>query len=66
VPDSGESPGLEVIQVQYGERVTQQSVVLYDYQQYDQPEVIPGHDGRVRDTHPALDGPARHIATVLG
>jgi glyoxylase-like metal-dependent hydrolase (beta-lactamase superfamily II) len=29
-------------------------------------EVIPGHDGRVRDSHPALDGPARHIATVLG
>jgi glyoxylase-like metal-dependent hydrolase (beta-lactamase superfamily II) len=29
-------------------------------------EVIPGHDGRVRDKHPALDGPASHIATVLG
>ena len=29
-------------------------------------EVIPGHDGRVRDRHPALDGPAAHIATVLG
>jgi glyoxylase-like metal-dependent hydrolase (beta-lactamase superfamily II) len=29
-------------------------------------EVIPGHDGRVRDKHPALAGPASHIATVLG
>lgn len=29
-------------------------------------EVIPGHDGRVRDKHPALSGPAAHIATVLG
>jgi glyoxylase-like metal-dependent hydrolase (beta-lactamase superfamily II) len=29
-------------------------------------EVIPGHDGRVRDQHPALDGPARGVATVLG
>jgi hypothetical protein len=29
-------------------------------------EVIPGHDGRVRDKHPALSGPASHIATVLG
>ena len=29
-------------------------------------EVIPGHDGRVRDRHPALDGPASRIATVLG
>jgi glyoxylase-like metal-dependent hydrolase (beta-lactamase superfamily II) len=29
-------------------------------------EVIPGHDGRVRDKHPALTGPASHIATVLG
>lgn len=29
-------------------------------------EVIPGHDGRVRDKHPALEGPASHIATVLG
>jgi glyoxylase-like metal-dependent hydrolase (beta-lactamase superfamily II) len=29
-------------------------------------EVIPGHDGRVRDYHPALAGPASHIATVLG
>ena len=24
-------------------------------------EVIPGHDGRVRDKHPALSGPASHI-----
>lgn len=29
-------------------------------------EVVPGHDGRVRDRHPALAGPASHIATVLG
>ncbi|MBO0803655.1 MAG: N-acyl homoserine lactonase family protein [Nocardiopsaceae bacterium] len=29
-------------------------------------EVIPGHDGRVRDTHPALPGPAGRIATVIG
>jgi glyoxylase-like metal-dependent hydrolase (beta-lactamase superfamily II) len=29
-------------------------------------EVIPGHDGRVRDRHPALDGPASHVATYLG
>lgn len=29
-------------------------------------EVIPGHDGRVRDKHPALAGPASRIATVLG
>lgn len=29
-------------------------------------EVVPGHDGRVRDRHPALDGAASHIATVLG
>jgi len=29
-------------------------------------EVIPGHDGRVRDKHPALDGPASRIATVIG
>jgi glyoxylase-like metal-dependent hydrolase (beta-lactamase superfamily II) len=28
--------------------------------------VVPGHDGRVRDRFPALDGPAAHIATVLG
>jgi glyoxylase-like metal-dependent hydrolase (beta-lactamase superfamily II) len=29
-------------------------------------EVIPGHDGRVRESHPALEGPASRIATVLG
>lgn len=29
-------------------------------------EVIPGHDGRVRDKHPALEGPAGRIATILG
>jgi glyoxylase-like metal-dependent hydrolase (beta-lactamase superfamily II) len=29
-------------------------------------EVVPGHDGRVRDKHPALTGDASHIATVLG
>jgi len=29
-------------------------------------EVIPGHDGRVRDKHPSLPGPASRIATVLG
>jgi glyoxylase-like metal-dependent hydrolase (beta-lactamase superfamily II) len=29
-------------------------------------EVVPGHDGRVRDKHPALDGAASRIATVLG
>ena len=34
-------------------------------------EVIPGHDGRVRDKHPALDGPASRSprtwdSTVLG
>lgn len=28
--------------------------------------VIPGHDGRVRQRFPALDGPASPIATVLG
>ena len=28
-------------------------------------EVIPGHDGRVRDKHPPLAGPASHVATVL-
>lgn len=28
--------------------------------------VVPGHDGRVRDRYPALEGPAAHIATVLG
>lgn len=34
MPDSG----LNVVQVQYGERVTRKSVVLHDYQQYDQPD----------------------------
>jgi glyoxylase-like metal-dependent hydrolase (beta-lactamase superfamily II) len=29
-------------------------------------EVIPGHDGRVRDKHDALGGPAGRIATVIG
>lgn len=28
--------------------------------------VVPGHDGRVRDRFPHLEGPASHIATVLG
>jgi glyoxylase-like metal-dependent hydrolase (beta-lactamase superfamily II) len=28
--------------------------------------VIPGHDGRVRDRFPAVDGAAEHIAPVLG
>lgn len=28
--------------------------------------VVPGHDGRVRERYPALDGPASAIATVLG
>jgi glyoxylase-like metal-dependent hydrolase (beta-lactamase superfamily II) len=28
--------------------------------------IIPGHDARVRDRYPALEGPARAIATVLG
>ncbi len=28
--------------------------------------VVPGHDGRVRERFPLLDGPASHIATVLG
>jgi glyoxylase-like metal-dependent hydrolase (beta-lactamase superfamily II) len=35
---SGEAPGLRVIQVQYGERVTQKSIVLHDYAQYGQPD----------------------------
>ena len=34
MPDSG----LNVIQVQYGERVTRKSVVLHDYEQYGQPD----------------------------
>jgi glyoxylase-like metal-dependent hydrolase (beta-lactamase superfamily II) len=28
-------------------------------------EVIPGHDGRVRDKHPPVTGPAGRVATVL-
>lgn len=35
---SGEAPGLRVIQVQYGERVTQKSIVLHEYAQYGQPD----------------------------
>jgi hypothetical protein len=28
--------------------------------------VVPGHDGRVRDRFPAVEGEAARIATVLG